>query len=193
MSNSRNRESRVDYEWCVEVEDERGDIIDVFHFDSYIAAARHTLGEEPLEGCKSSIVLVKTAEEDRSWAYVGTLGMPGRFESGDQVPVRYIREVAKHLEALADHASITRHQGDQAYRNRGYITSRLDDRHFEELLHGGFDLDLNGYCLDALDQIPAGCMNSHSGRPVQTLVTRGITLREQLAIDEMIADILASS
>ena len=87
------------------------------------------------------------------------------------------------------------------YRNRSYVLHLIDERHFEALnqtpvyrdVHGTLHeaapapvQALNGYCLDALDESPAGSMQAtceknpqpwrRGGR--QTCTERGSTLAE---------------
>lgn len=74
-----------------------------------------------------------------------------------------------------NHAAIVEAESTRIYGNRNYVLHLLDDRHFCALNqtpvwrdeHGTLHekapapiLALNGYCLDALDESPAGCMQA---------------------------------
>lgn len=94
-----------------------------------------------------------------------------------------------------NHASLIEHQGAQLYRDRAYILSVLDQRHFDAFNPAGQVLGLNGYCLDAPDELPAGCMSDFASIPMQYTVQRGQSLEERQEIealaDRLIAEILA--
>jgi hypothetical protein len=95
------------------------------------------------------------------------------------------------------HAGIMlEHESARPYRNRGYVLTQLDLRHFVALNPGNQVSALNGYCLDALDEIPAGCMTQFVGRPAQHYVCRGISLAEQqernALAKKLVADVLAA-
>ena len=49
------------------------------------------------------------------------------------------------------------------YKTRGTVYRHLDDETFHSLNVGGFILDLNGYCLDAPDEIPTGSATIEHG------------------------------
>lgn len=97
-----------------------------------------------------------------------------------------------------NHQSIVAHESERIYRHRAYILARLDDRHFSALNEEGHVLGLNGYCLDALDYLPAGGMRAdkigYHSHGQQTEAVRGRTTdeirkREVLAA-QLIAEIL---
>ena len=94
-----------------------------------------------------------------------------------------------------NHAAIVQHESQQPYRNRNYVLALLDDRHFDALNTDNHVSDLNGYCLDALDEIPAGCMRQFVRWPAQGYVTRGVSLAEQQKRDavaeRLIAELMA--
>lgn len=98
-----------------------------------------------------------------------------------------------------NHKAICQHEGERLYRLRAYMSHQLDNSVFEGLLNGGHDLGMQGYCLDALDEHPAGSMHADTSRyrptPYQGHTVRGLTLadlqaREALA-SELVAQILA--
>lgn len=94
-----------------------------------------------------------------------------------------------------NHKAIVQHESERPYTQRTFQCWKLDRYHFDALNTGGTVLDLNGYCLDALDEIPAGCMRPIAWRPAQHYVVRGVSLAEQQALealaDELIAEIIA--
>lgn len=105
-----------------------------------------------------------------------------------------------------NHTGIVEHESERVYRERAFILHKLDDQHFEALNPEGHVLGLNGYCLDALDHMPAGGMEEDAPGPVfhsrgysnrgrQLEICRGLTMenireREALAA-RLIAEILA--
>lgn len=93
------------------------------------------------------------------------------------------------------HTAITHRESERPYKNRSYVSSDLDDRHFDALNEDDHVFGLNGYCLDALDEIPAGGMRHAPMWPAQTFAVRGMSLaelqeRDALA-EQLIAEILA--
>lgn len=93
------------------------------------------------------------------------------------------------------HAAIVQAESERFYDRRRYIMWQLDDRHFEALNPGGLVLDLNGYCLDALEEVPAGCMTSCARMPTMHVNERGVSEAERRKRDEIakriVAEILA--
>lgn len=95
-----------------------------------------------------------------------------------------------------NHRSIVQHESDRVYKQRGWTTRHLDWEHFAELNKGAHVIELQGYCIDAVDEIPGGCMVQFVRRPAQYHVTRGVSLaehreREALAqrlVDEILAE-----
>lgn len=105
-----------------------------------------------------------------------------------------------------NHTAIIRSESQRQYDRRSFILGKLDDRHFGALNADEHALGLNGYCLDALDTIPAGGMESDTpnprnparGRPRggrQTHCVRGHTLAELRELEalasRLVAEILA--
>jgi hypothetical protein len=106
-----------------------------------------------------------------------------------------------------NHASIIKHEAERAYRQRAYVLADIDQRHFDALNHDDHVLGLNGYCIDALDYMPAGGMQadtpvpvfharSHGERGRQSECVRGMTIsdireRETLAA-RLIAEIIGT-
>jgi len=94
-----------------------------------------------------------------------------------------------------NHAAIIAAESERPYQNRAYTLGLIDQRHFDALNPGGLVLSLNGYCLDALDELPAGCMCQFVRHPAQHYVTRGVSLAEQqdreALAKQLIAEILA--
>ena len=99
------------------------------------------------------------------------------------------------LTRTMNHPSIITYESERPYSLRSYILGSLESAHADAacecaMLHG-----LNGYCLDALDEIPAGSMVPIFERPAQAYAVRGMTHaelmeREALA-EQLIAEILA--
>lgn len=94
------------------------------------------------------------------------------------------------------HRNIVEFESSQTYRNRSYISHKLDSGHFEALNTDGHATTLNGYCLDALDDLPAGGMESFVNRPAQIRNSRGYSAQEirerndlaEKLIDEILAE-----
>ena len=78
-----------------------------------------------------------------------------------------------------NHQAVIQSESERPYGNRQYILGRVDRSTFDALNQGGHVLALNGYCLDAIDELPAGCMRKCIGRPGQHYVIRGVSLKEQ--------------
>ena len=92
-----------------------------------------------------------------------------------------------------DHKAIVQAESERIYANRNYILHRLDTRVFNALNqtpvyrdeHGELHeaapapiLALNGYCLDALDEIPQGCMKGFEGKNTGIqYISQGFTVR----------------
>lgn len=112
-----------------------------------------------------------------------------------------------------NHKAIVQAESERPYSNRNYVLHELDERHFTALNqspakqneHGHWVelapaavIFINGYCLDALDESPAGAMQRGmpgSRRGFQLYTVRGLTLqdledRAELA-EKLIAEILA--
>lgn len=105
-----------------------------------------------------------------------------------------------------NHQGIVAFESDSRLQHSRYILHRLDDSHFNALNPGGHVLGLNGYCLDAPDEMPAGSMlamassdaerrrGRHAERGTQSLVIRGIGAaeieRQRKRIDELIDELL---
>lgn len=79
-----------------------------------------------------------------------------------------------------NHAYIVQHESDRPYSNRNYVLGLVDVRHFDALNPGNQVWALNGYSLDALDEIPAGCMRPFARSPAQHYISRGVSLVEQM-------------
>jgi len=94
-----------------------------------------------------------------------------------------------------NHASIIEHEAERPYRNRSNIMHKLDTLHFHHLNTGDHVLTLNGYCLDAIDEIPSGSMRPMFERPSQAYMVRGFDAAEILArevlAEKLIAELLA--
>ncbi len=109
-----------------------------------------------------------------------------------------------------NHAALTQAEGERLYEHRNYVLHLLDKRHFDALnktrlcrdSHGTLHeaapapvLALNGYCLDALDDIPCGGMHSCARLPTQLSMPRGRTLdqhiRGKALARKLVAEILA--
>lgn len=118
------------------------------------------------------------------------------------------------------HANIVAHESERLYDHRAFISHLLDERHFDALNVSPCRRDshgylvetgpaavslLNGYCIDALDHIPAGAMQAEAQndyerrrgrgeRGTQCFASRGQSLAEVEAckalMDELIAEIL---
>lgn len=96
----------VTYEWAVETttnvdtgEYEKGEILDVNHFDTFAEAKEHADGP-CWAGCEEVLVLVRDTDSDRAWAYMVDGKLPTHFTDAygravAKVPERYHREVAK--------------------------------------------------------------------------------------------------
>ena len=94
-----------------------------------------------------------------------------------------------------NHNAIIQHESELEYRRRNYVLHLVDDLHFSSLNHDDHVLGLNGYCLDAPSEIPAGCMEKGFSRPLMQSVERGVTLAEKAVREgeagRIIAEILA--
>jgi hypothetical protein len=94
-----------------------------------------------------------------------------------------------------DHVANVRAQAERPYANRSYILHHLDKRHFDVLNWAGHVCGLNGYCLDALDESPQGCMVQFVRRPAQGYTVRGKTwdelLRGRALAEKLIDEILS--
>jgi len=75
-----------------------------------------------------------------------------------------------------NHRAIIEAESMRLYRLRSYILGDLDERHFEALNTDGHITALNGYCLDALDDLPRGSMSTCMRYPAIDFITRGSTL-----------------
>ena len=78
-----------------------------------------------------------------------------------------------------NHQAIVQSESERSYSNRQYILGCIDQSTFDALNPGGHVLALNGYCLDAIDELPAGCMRKCIGGPGQYYVSRSVSLKEQ--------------
>lgn len=99
-----------------------------------------------------------------------------------------------------NHKSIVQHEGDRVYRIRSYQSGQLDRRVFTPLSSGDHSNGLNGYCLDAVDEVPAGGMRSAwttsmHDHPInaghQQHITRGVLMAELREIDEVAQQIIS--
>lgn len=94
-----------------------------------------------------------------------------------------------------NHLAVIEAESIRLYRLRSYILADLDDRHFEALNTDGHVIALNGYCLDALDDLPRGSMSTCMRKTAIDFITRGSTLAEQqereALAERLIAEILA--
>ena len=96
------------YEWDVEEqtaedsdENEAGEVLDHLFCTSY-AEAKRQAARPASEGCKFVIVLVRDADDGRSWAYMEDGKLPTHFCDAYQSPVakvpqRFHKEVAASL------------------------------------------------------------------------------------------------
>lgn len=105
-----------------------------------------------------------------------------------------------------NHAAIVEFESNLRLQHSRYILHRLDDSHFDALNPCGHVLGLNGYCLDAPDEMPAGSMLAMAStdaerrrgrrpeRGTQSLVIRGIGAaeieRQRKLVDELIDELL---
>lgn len=105
-----------------------------------------------------------------------------------------------------NHAAIVAFEGDSRLTHSRYILHQLDDAHFDALNPDGHVLGLNGYCLDAPDEMPAGSMlamvssdaerrrGRRGDRGTQSLVIRGIGAaeieRQRKLVDELVDELL---
>lgn len=96
-----------------------------------------------------------------------------------------------------NHAAICDAEAQRPYTNRAYVgVYGIDHATFGALNQDGHVLALAGYCLDALDEVPAGCMCQFANHPAQHYVSRGVSLKEQEArralakrlIEEVVAE-----
>jgi hypothetical protein len=118
---------------------------------------------------------------------------------------------------VMNHKAILDAESRRLYENRNFVLHLLDDRHFDALNqtpvyrdeHGELHekepapvLALNGYCLDALDESPAGAMQSAEKNlrywrtfGYQLYTVRGLTLADLMnraaLAEQLIAEILA--
>lgn len=79
------------YEWTVEEENDDGDIVDSFFFDTLAEAVKFgsgTIGLVRNAGSESEGV------EDRQWAYPVDGKLPDFFDGGAKVPGRFTKEWA---------------------------------------------------------------------------------------------------
>lgn len=90
-----------------------------------------------------------------------------------------------------NHAAIVAEESERTYRQRSFMLAKLDQRHFDALNHDGHVLGLNGYCLDAMSEVPAGCMKTASRWPAQHYALRGVSLAEQQAREALAARLIA--
>lgn len=101
------------------------------------------------------------------------------------------------------HEAIVAAESMRFYERRRYTMYQVDDRHFHALNPDGHILGLNGYCLDAIEEIPAGGMSSCARMPTIQTVVRGTDWsyalqreREDFAnrlIDEILAEAKVAS
>ena len=96
-----------------------------------------------------------------------------------------------------NHKTIVQYEGDKQYEKRSCVLHLVCDEHFVALNPDAHVLGLNGYCLDALSEIPAGAVEKGYNRPSQQSCRRGIPLAEwqaaRAAADEIISEILRES
>lgn len=74
-------------------------------------------------------------------------------------------------------------ESERINQERIYQSYKLDKSHFELLVCGSFDLDVNGYCLDAPENIPAGGMYVAAKMPTQMWSIRSKTTDEIKELD----------
>lgn len=102
---------------------------------------------------------------------------------------------APFTENRARHLGMVEHESLRHYQHRAYILAALDDSHFDALNPGGRVLGLNGYCLDAVDYVPAGSMYVCAELPTQRTAERGTTAAQVAArkalAKRLIAEMLA--
>lgn len=94
-----------------------------------------------------------------------------------------------------NHRAIVAHESARLASHRGYALSELDPRVFAALNPDGHVLGLNGYCMDAPEYLPTGCMTSCCDMPTMQTIERGTTMAQQRArealAERLIAEILA--
>ncbi len=94
-----------------------------------------------------------------------------------------------------NHPGIIKFESERLYNNRNYVFSELDDRHFDALNQDGHVCALNGYCLDALEEMPGGSMSTVLKTPAILFTVRGLSLKEiqdrNALAEQLIAEILA--
>ena len=92
------------------------------------------------------------------------------------------------------HLSIVDTESNRSYDLRRNIWWALDTEYFNALNTDGHVIGLNGYCLDALNEVPAGGMISAPRHGRQQVSLRTLTLAEvnmiKARIEEMVDEIL---
>lgn len=97
-----------------------------------------------------------------------------------------------------NHKSIIQHESERVYKMRNYVSHLLDQRQFEDMNQDAHVIQLNGYCLDAIDELPSGSMGVMGGksiygfpaRPVINCVPRGVSLKEKETRDALARKII---
>jgi hypothetical protein len=96
-------------------------------------------------------------------------------------PERKMRKDALQAteEALHDHKGVLDEESSRLYRTRAFaLIGNLADRHS--------DSGMNGYCLDALDELPAGGMvaDAMAGNPQWRTWPRAIRFQRGVSLQE---------
>lgn len=107
-----------------------------------------------------------------------------------------------------NHRDIVESQSRRIYDNRNYVLHKLDTATFKALnqtpARRADDgtlyetapapvIAINGYCLDALDEIPQGCMVAFAGMAAQGYVVRGKDWADVLRCREISTKLIAES
>lgn len=92
---------------------------------------------------------------------------------------------------VVNHRSVCDHEAGRFYGHRNYVLGCLDQGHFDALNPGGHVLGLNGYCLDAIDPVPAGCMTSCARMPTMYVNDRGVSEVERQERNALAARLIA--
>lgn len=111
---------------------------------------------------------------------------------------------------MVRHRDVVKAEAGRVYAERSFIGHRLHEAHFAALnaakvrrdAHGAlYEVSpaaintVNGYCLDAPDSMPQGCMGSPCESPAQMWVKRGVDWEEhqrrERLMQELIDEVLA--
>ena len=80
-------------------------------------------------------------------------------------------------------------ESERPYANRNRVSGFLDVDY--TIQHGEYIFGVNGYCLDALDELPAGCMTTFLSTPAQKYVSRGRSIAEAVDREELAKKLIA--